>query len=55
MKILGVDVGYDEPFWYFKAWEFGVFDQGWVLSHRRVIKLQGWWPTYSTFRRRRRT
>lgn len=42
-------VGYDEPFWYCGAWEFGIFDQGWVLAYRRIIKLEGAWPRYSTF------
>ena len=49
MRLFGVHVGYDEPFWYFGRWEFGVFDQGWVVSKERVIRLQGRWPTYRTF------
>lgn len=44
MRILGKDMGYDEPLWYFGAWEFGLFDQGWVISYRRVIRFQGSWP-----------
>jgi hypothetical protein len=43
--------GYDKPMWFCGSWEFGILDDGWVLSHRSVIKLQGRWPTYSTFHR----
>lgn len=48
MKIFGVHLGYDEPFWYYRDWEFAVFDNGWVLSKGRVIRLEGSWPTYWT-------
>jgi hypothetical protein len=45
--------GYDEPMWFCGSWEFGIFDDGWVLSHRSVIKLKGGWPTYITFHKGR--
>jgi len=48
MKILGVYIGYDEPLWYLGPWEFGIFDQGWIIAKRRVIKLEGRWPNYKT-------
>jgi hypothetical protein len=53
MRILGIDIGYDEPMWYFGGWEFGLFDRGWVLSYRSVIRLEARWPRYSTFHRDR--
>ena len=49
MKLLGTDVGYDEPFWYLGHWEFGIFDQGWVICRDRIQKWAGCWPTYKTF------
>lgn len=52
MKILGLDLGYDEPFWCCGTWEFGIFDQGWVLSRLQVIVLEGRWPNYATFHRK---
>lgn len=51
MRILGISFGYDEPLWYLGQWEFGIFDEGWLVAHSRVIKLQGRWPTYKTFHR----
>ena len=52
MKLFGKDVWYDEPFFYFGAWEFAVFDNGWVLSKNRIIRREGRWPTYWTFHRK---
>jgi hypothetical protein len=49
MKLLGIDVGYDEPLWHFGAWEFGLFDDGWLIAKRRIIRFQGRWPNYNTF------
>jgi hypothetical protein len=52
MKLFGKDIGYDDPFFYFGAWEFGVFDNGWILAKNRVIRHEGRWPTYWTFHRK---
>lgn len=50
MKLLGIDIGYEEPFFYLGPWEFLVHDNGWTLLKRRRVKLDGSWPTYWTFR-----
>jgi hypothetical protein len=56
MKLFGIHIGYDSPLWYFGRWEFGVFDEGWLIAKDRIIRFQGRWPTYHTLRpwRRRR-
>jgi hypothetical protein len=53
MKIMGVDAGYDEPLWYLGPWEFGIFDNGWLVAKDRIIRLEGKWPTWRTFHKRR--
>ena len=54
MKIIGLHVGYDEPFFYLGPWEFLFHDNGWTLIKHRVVKLDGKWPTYWTIRPWRR-
>jgi len=44
---------YEPGFWHFGRWEIGVFDDGWVIARDQVIKLEGAWPTYGTFHKRR--
>lgn len=41
--------GYDEPLWFFGPWEFGLFDDGWIIAKHRVIRWSGRWPRYRTF------
>ena len=45
-------LGYAEPFWYCGPWEFGLFDDGWLIAKHQVIRLEGRWPTHRTFHRR---
>lgn len=54
MRLFGRDIGYDEPFFYFGPWEFLLHDAGWTLAKNRIVKRDGRWPTYWTFRSRRR-
>ncbi len=49
MKIFGLALGYDEPFWYLGAWEWFIHDDGWTIAKSRVIWRDGAWPKYSTF------
>jgi hypothetical protein len=51
VRFLGKDIGYDDPFWYFGAWEFLLHDTGWLLTHRQIIRLEGRWPSYKTIHR----
>lgn len=30
-------------------WEFGLFDDGWVIAREWIIKVKGKWPTWKTF------
>lgn len=33
-------------------WEFGLFDDGWLIAREWIIKAEGKWPTWKTFHRK---